>query len=79
VSYFSRFPAFELIQAPWRSGTVKRRIANLARLIVPPTLAPYAMSVALHDRWYLRSAYSGTAALRKVAADERPWTWFSLF
>jgi predicted O-methyltransferase YrrM len=79
VSYFSRYPAYELRNQPWAAGTRKRRLGNLARRVLSPPLAARWLPVALHDRLYLRSIFSGTVALRKVAADTRDWVWYEPF
>ena len=84
VSYVSRYPAYERLRGLDKQlrpgpGAVSpaRRIGDIVRRLVPPTIAGYVMPKMVFDQYYVRLIYPSMVALRKVALDERSWDWYT--
>ncbi len=79
VSCISKYPAYQLKHQSLSKKTVKRRLKNIIKAVIPMSVAGYILPINLYDRYYIRKFYTRVVVLKKVANDERDWKWFEPF
>lgn len=79
ISYFLRYPAYQLKDQCLPKASLKRKLAKIIRTVIPPSIAIYIFPTNLYGRYYIRTIYSSMVALKKVKYDERSWDWFEPF
>jgi len=79
VSYVSKYPAYQLANQTLPKVTLKRKLANMIKYVLPPSIAGYIIPRNLYDRYYFRFIYPSMVALKKVEDDKRNWDWFEPF
>jgi predicted O-methyltransferase YrrM len=79
VSYILKYPAYKLQNQCLSKQTLRRRLGNILKTVIPPTIAGHILPQNLYDRYYGRTIYSSMVALKKVANDKRSWNWFESF
>lgn len=79
VSYFTKYPAYQLMNQSPSQTSILRVLANIIMKAFPPSIAGYMLPMYLYDKHYIRRIYSSMVALKKVEEDERVWDWFLPF
>ena len=74
--YFSCFPCYEIAGAS-RPSRKRRRANQVARFLDPS--AGRFIPRDLHDNYFSRARYPSMVALKKIAADDRNYDWFTPF
>ena len=80
VAYFANYPAYRTVDdLPIASEGWQHSLARAIRTLLPARYAKRLIPEELFTRGYSRIRYPSIVTFKKIARDDRSWTWFEGF